>query len=330
MAKHSRNNTASSVFTYAERRIHDYGTKKQRLGRESMRRFDACSLCLQRARDPVACQHGHLYCKECVYTDLLAQKKEIKRYQAKLDQMAKEEESEKQRAREAARARVLKDFETSQSALATRRDASMEVSSTNDVTRGVKRKFDFDQEKVDALALAAEDAALKQIEIEQAEARRAKLPDFWLPSLTPQAAPAPLKDIKLHTLCHASSPSHSMNLKSLIPVKFSRLPAPAAGSTASTPSSSSATPKDSSEDATCICPSCKKELSNSTIIFLIKPCSHVVCKTCNDSLIKPSKQCAVCDTVAKDDDVVEIKREGTGFSAGGRAESVKVGVAFQG
>ena len=35
-----------------------------------MRNFDACALCLNRARDPVACHEGHLFCKECVYTDL--------------------------------------------------------------------------------------------------------------------------------------------------------------------------------------------------------------------------------------------------------------------
>ena len=35
-----------------------------------MKRFDACSLCLQKARQPVACDEGHLFCKECVYTDL--------------------------------------------------------------------------------------------------------------------------------------------------------------------------------------------------------------------------------------------------------------------
>ena len=89
MTKHSKNNTASSIFSYAERKRLDYGTKgvrhlpprstlvlitrsclQQRLGNESMRRFDACALCLQRARDPVACQEGHLFCKECAYTDL--------------------------------------------------------------------------------------------------------------------------------------------------------------------------------------------------------------------------------------------------------------------
>ncbi|KAJ8088941.1 hypothetical protein PM082_014188 [Marasmius tenuissimus] len=37
-----------------------------------MRQFDACSLCLNKAREPVACNEGHLFCKECVYTDLYA------------------------------------------------------------------------------------------------------------------------------------------------------------------------------------------------------------------------------------------------------------------
>ena len=72
MTKHSKNNTASSVFSYAEYKKagKEYGSKRQRLGNESMRRFDACALCLNSARDPVACNEGHLFCKECAYTDL--------------------------------------------------------------------------------------------------------------------------------------------------------------------------------------------------------------------------------------------------------------------
>jgi hypothetical protein len=54
----------------------------------------------------------------CIYSDLLAQKKDIKRHQAKLEQMAREEEEEREKAREAARERVLRDFERSQLGLA--------------------------------------------------------------------------------------------------------------------------------------------------------------------------------------------------------------------
>lgn len=64
MTKHSKNNTASSVFSYSEYKRLDYGTKRvrlpppearhvltlaqQRLGNESMRRFDAWYVLLTR------------------------------------------------------------------------------------------------------------------------------------------------------------------------------------------------------------------------------------------------------------------------------------------
>jgi nitric oxide synthase-interacting protein len=150
MTKHSKNNTASSTFSYAEYKKLDYGTKhvrliinliskvgltsdQKRLGNESMRRFDACALCLQRAREPVACHKGHLFCKECVYTDMcmcsilrdpvqhwqlpytdvqpVTQKKDMQRQKEKIETMKKEAEEEKERAKEAARERVRLEFE---------------------------------------------------------------------------------------------------------------------------------------------------------------------------------------------------------------------------
>ena len=88
---------------------------------------------------------------------------------------------------------------------------------------------------------------------------------------------------------------------------------------------------------------------------VMKPCFHVVCKTCVDELVHPSKQCVVCDHEVKAGvDVLELKREGpelvliaiqstfggsyrplassigTGFAAGGLAETSKTGVSFQG
>jgi nitric oxide synthase-interacting protein len=134
MTKHSKNNTASSIFSYAEYKKLDYGTKRQRLGNESMRQFDACSLCLQRAREPLSCTSGHLFCKECVYTDLcpyhstscsaliltpfqVAQKKDIRRQKERFEALHQEEEEEKERVKEAARQRVLQNFERGQSGL---------------------------------------------------------------------------------------------------------------------------------------------------------------------------------------------------------------------
>ncbi|CEL52071.1 Nitric oxide synthase-interacting protein homolog OS=Drosophila melanogaster GN=CG6179 PE=3 SV=1 [Rhizoctonia solani AG-1 IB] len=340
MTKHSRNNTANSVFSYAEyKKLSDYGTKKQRLGVDSMKRFDACTLCLQQAREPVACEEGHVYCTECIYADLLSQKKDIKRFKAKLEELQKEEDAEKIRAAQAARDRVLRDFERNQLGLASRKEPENDKGKGKDQTKdnetengdgpgGTKRPastaFEFDLDHAEELARRAEATALKQLEIEQKEARKSKLPSaYWLASETPtaegkDAEKAKLKNMKVGTLCRASEFGHPLNLKGLIPVKFT---------TQSNSESTSTTSKDSAE---CICPSCKKTL-NLGVMFLMRPCSHVLCKTCTDTLVAPNKQCVVCDSaLPKPKDTIQLCREGTGYSGGGRAETKRVGVSFQG
>ncbi|KAG7090545.1 hypothetical protein E1B28_009654 [Marasmius oreades] len=336
MTKHSKNNTASSIFSYAEYKKLDYGTKRQRLGNESMRQFDACALCLNKAREPVACNEGHLFCKECVYTDLLTQKKDIKRQKEKLEVLKKEVEEERLGAKEAARDRVLADFEKGQLGLSSKPSTTTGTKSgeSKQDGRGLKRKFEFDPSSVEDLAQEAEEDALRQIEREQAEALKHKLPDFWLPSLTPTYAskgpPTSLGDIKLQTTCRGGNPAHSLALKHLVPVQFTLYTSNghAASSIESTPAEGSSPIR--KEEPQPMCPSCKKHLSNNLHIFLMKPCSHVTCKTCTDSLVRPAKQCIVCDKRLAEKDIIELKREGTGFAGGGMAETSKAGVAFQG
>ncbi|KIM41532.1 hypothetical protein M413DRAFT_445515 [Hebeloma cylindrosporum] len=366
MTKHSKNNTASSIFTYAEYKKLDYGTKRQRLGNESMRRFDACALCLNRAREPLACHEGHLFCKECVYTDLLSQKQAIKKQKTKLEALKREAEDERTRARNAARERVLQDFEKGQLGLGNsgvgsglRIDAKETVKSpggTEEEKTGEKRKqpsssssttpFSFSPSQVAALAAEAEEAALKKIEAEQALAAKDKLPDFWLPSLTPtftgtssssteNGIPQSIEEAEkkmesAKTLCRGGGvgASHTVAMKTLIPVKFTfYMPSSTSGSSTAINTNESNTRKDEGDP---ICPSCKKRLSNSVMLFLSKPCAHVTCKTCTDTLVRPAMQCIVCDHKLKEKDIIELKREGTGFAGGGLAETSKAGIAFQG
>ena len=56
------------------------------MGRDSFRNFDSCYLCLQTARDPLTCLQGHLGCKQCIYENILTQKKN---HQAILEENAK-------------------------------------------------------------------------------------------------------------------------------------------------------------------------------------------------------------------------------------------------
>jgi len=90
---------------------------------------------------------------------------------------------------------------------------------SSSATTSSANPFSFSSKTVQDLALQAEEAALKQIELEQAAALKAKLPDFWLPSLTPthtaSAAPQSLSEVddgvkKLQTVCRGGE-SHPLS-----------------------------------------------------------------------------------------------------------------------
>jgi nitric oxide synthase-interacting protein len=42
----------------------------------------------------------------------------------------------------------------------------------------------------------------------------------------------------------------------------------------------------------------------------MKSCAHVICKTCTDTLVRPAKQCIVCDDTLGEKDIIEMQREG--------------------
>lgn len=77
--RHSKNNNDLAFFTYDEKRKLGYGTQKERLGKDSIKPFDACCLCLKPVIDPLCCPKGHVFCKECILECLLSQKKDIQR-----------------------------------------------------------------------------------------------------------------------------------------------------------------------------------------------------------------------------------------------------------
>ncbi|CAM9960550.1 unnamed protein product [Choristocarpus tenellus] len=84
--KHSKNNTASSVFSYWEKGEAcgdgHYGTQKLRLGSDSQQPFGHCSLCVHPSVDPMATPSGHIYCRECIVGYLLARTQELKKQKA--------------------------------------------------------------------------------------------------------------------------------------------------------------------------------------------------------------------------------------------------------
>lgn len=78
MSKHSKNNTSSNVFTYGEKQMLKglYGTIEQRVGQDSQKPFDMCTICNQKLMEPMVCDKGHIFCKMCILEFLVKQKKD--------------------------------------------------------------------------------------------------------------------------------------------------------------------------------------------------------------------------------------------------------------
>ncbi|KAI8141075.1 hypothetical protein BJV82DRAFT_518943 [Fennellomyces sp. T-0311] len=307
MPRHSKNNTASSVFTYHETKALDYGTKKQRIGSDSYREYNACFLCLQTARDPVACPQGHLACRECMYESILTQKQNIKREQRSLEQKLQALEEKRAQDEDEARQTLLDQFEKTQTSMLGHRKLQQQTQEKDDEKQsGVKRKKE-DATDADQLARAA-----KRIAEEKASKSKSKLSSFWLPSMTPEAQlqyKDEIKPIQTQTMCTAVKTPHPVSIKNLIGVKFQY-----------------------EDDAKkkCQCPACLKTLSNASKFSVMRSCGHVICNSCVDMFVKKTKRCYVCETKTKSKDVVDMSPEGTGFAGGSTsALATKWGVAFQ-
>ena len=157
-----KRNTSLAFFTSHERSQlkSTWGSQATRLTRDSFLPFASCRLCLQPSRDPVACSSdGDIFCRECAVSNLLAQRKEIKRLE-KEDERRRQEDAELGRERTAEeRERAIRDFEATMMGLEGRKEGKggAEVGQ-----RGVKRKFELDEGEM-----------LKNAMEERAKARRA-------------------------------------------------------------------------------------------------------------------------------------------------------------
>lgn len=129
-------------------------------------------------------------------------------------------------------------------------------------------------------------------------------------------------------MCNVGEHPHPLAHKNLLPVQFTYPAASKTDTTKSTP----------------ICPSCSREISNATKSILLtskRPanettdepapakrakkdkkekeevvCGHVVCSTCADTIVKPGKQCPVCEAhIRPDKDMIELGREGESYCA---------------
>ncbi|KAI9271409.1 hypothetical protein BY458DRAFT_509377 [Sporodiniella umbellata] len=317
MPRHSKNNTASSVFTYHEASKLEYGTKKQRLGRDSFRDYNACFLCLQIARDPVCCAEGHIACRECMYENILQQKENIQWEQKRAEQSLQEQNSKKETEEAEAKRMLLNEFDKTQnSMLGNRLRAKVESPKdeklekpTDKNTAGTKRKFELTQEEIKSIAERDIQRTSLQLKEEKEEAAKPKIGSFWLPSLTPVAENTVITPTKTQVKCHAISNAHPLTMKSLIDVKFQI---------------------EENDKSKNVCPACLKSLTNVSKLSIMRGCGHVICNTCIDMFVKKAKKCYVCEKKVKSKDIIDMTPEGTGFaSSSTKAVAERYTLAFQ-
>ncbi|KAF2198045.1 hypothetical protein GQ43DRAFT_474900 [Delitschia confertaspora ATCC 74209] len=328
---HSKRNTTLAFFTSHERASlkSDWGTRSTRLTRDSFLPLGSCQLCLLAAVDPVACPVGDLFCRECAMSNLLAQRKEIKRLEKLAERRKEGEEEARRREEEEARERAIREFEAVQIGLEVKLGVGGEVVGRQDGKvvverderpedfqpgqdgKGKKRKFVVDEEELKRIAQEETRKARKTLDMEKKS--RPHLPSFWVPSETPTTNHASGPPLKHNPTCPASDPEkpHLLSLKTLTTVHFTEEKSPETGKQILT------------------CPACRKALSNSTKAVLAIPCGHVLCKPCVDKFLKPEHRhhrdahdaepesenihCYVCDanlTERKETENKEKEKEG--------------------
>ncbi|KAL8370216.1 hypothetical protein RB595_000552 [Gaeumannomyces hyphopodioides] len=389
-------NTSRAVFTSYERSQAKaaWGASSARLSRESFSPFASCSLCLEAAVEPVACPRGDIFCRECALSNILAQKKEIKRAGRAHADAEREAAQARSLSEQEAHDRAVREFELVQAGFdvsappkrgkegdGTASSAATPVAAAQappkalllldgggggggggadggggGVASSKKRAFELDEEEV--ARIAAEDRAKARRTIDSEKAAKPKLPSFWAPTVTPTSNQHNVlhevkKPVKREPVCPSSKEGspHPLSMHSLTAIHFTEDGPPdgvKGGSSSSAAAAAAARQR--------ICPSCRKVLSNSSKAVLAKPCGHVVCKPCVTQFMTPTGRidphapgadpnevrCFVCDADVTERNpsdkhkkdkaapgLVELRSEGTGFSAGGVNQVKKLGVAFQ-
>ena len=325
MASHSKTTGGRSVFSHYERELMKAGTRQVVLGKDSIKNFDDCTICLNPAVSPVCCLKGHIFCKECAYQNILRQKKELKARQAEHDRV-EAKRLQKQRTDEAMKREALADTLT-------------------------KIDFGILEASAPASAVRTDNVQMKL----PSDKARGTVACFWIPSQCPsadgdpdkvksgdgeeEAAAAAAVAVGRGTsgpVCPASEgeKTHPFRLKSLVAILFTEAADQKEMDEGEERRRGKAKgPKKPRYQ----CPMCLKTLTNSTQCALPKACGHVMCRGCVDLLMKATEEedrgsnnskgaaprCYVCQHPFTRAQVINLQVGGTGFSGHGDNLTVK-------
>ncbi|EDO40060.1 predicted protein [Nematostella vectensis] len=293
MTRHAKNATANPVYSRHEKnkdtKTSGYGSQKVRLGKDSVKDFDCCSLTLQPCREPVITPDGFLYDKEAILECILHQKTEMARKMKEYEKQKKKllaEESEKISEKEKSK---LASFLEMERRITTKPSKAFTATKTTAESSTATVSLD------DAKPSTSQGSIIDY----------KNLPSFWVPSLTPEAKPTLVTKPDNKTYCPMSK--KPIKIKDLIPVKFTRA-------------------NDSEQDASKAlvakevrykCAVTGDTLGNSVPCAVLRNTGHVVTLDCVEKIIKKDMFCPFTSVKLKEKDIIPMQRGGTGFAATG-------------
>ncbi|MEW5299194.1 MAG: hypothetical protein WDW36_002232 [Sanguina aurantia] len=285
--RHSKNAgvMGCEALSYSERRALGFGTVKERLGKDSIGNFDDCCLTLQAAVDPVVTPEGHLYSKEAILENLLAQKKAIRKRVVAFEAQQQAASDKTQHTAAVHEAAQLIAFD---------RQNHMGISETT--ATNLKKAIEHED------AVAQEPGGVKSVVAIRDNADRMEgLKAFWMPSCGPKGLAAVVPPPDLDTHCPASG--KKLRMKELVQMKFTRVR--------------------EGEEGKYMDPVTKDNFTNASKLVVLLPTGDVVLKETYEKCIKPDGK--YNGTRVRPKDVVELKTSGTGFSArdGDKGQSSK-------
>ncbi len=299
MSRHSRNNTANSVFTYAEKKMldKDYGVKKARIGQDSQRGFEQCHLCLNVVKDPVSCLQGHIFCRECIMNNMLVQKKSLA-----TSQQIFEKEKEKEELREFLKKRRADEKETAEFEKDTFELGSLAKVKAHQKEFLIKSKYtDEDYEEMQRKVIVAQIQDKKTLGFDNHEMKRDLIQSsFWMAESNKERLDAldrtkkPLDDKKPRQcmVCPGDN-RHSIKLKDFFSLKF--------------------------ENSQFVCFASKKQLKFQKMVAL-RTCGHVYVKEFFEKCVGASPMC-LCGKQFLDGDVVSIVPANSAFAEHNEVEA---------
>ncbi|XP_075157782.1 nitric oxide synthase-interacting protein homolog [Haematobia irritans] len=278
MTRHARNCTAGAVYTYNEKKKDaaesGYGTNALRLGKDSVKSFDCCSLSLQPCRNPVVTKDGYLFDKEAILQYIITKKNEYSRKLKEYERLRKQEDDEQ--TQEINRQKESRVEQFVKSGKPVNGTVDMPTTSKN---LGSKR----DESSISNMANGHEK----------------KLPSFWLPENCPNAGRP--KAVKPESTIYCPVSQKPLRAKDLIDVKFTLLKDGESKSLIA-------------KEARYMCPVTHDVLSNAVPCAVLRPTGDVVTMECVEKLIKKDMIHPLTNQKLKEKDIIPLQRGGTGYA----------------